>query len=57
MNKLYFVYIEHQQTCVAIVDNIDLADFIVASYPMPCVVEKTETEITLKDLDNYTLLK
>ena len=57
MNKLYFVYIEHQQKCVAVVDNKDLADFIVASYPVPCVVEKIETEITLKDLDNYTLLR
>ena len=57
MNKLYLVYIEHQQKCIAIVDNKDLADFIAASYPVPCVVEKTETEITLKDLDTYTLFR
>jgi hypothetical protein len=57
MNELYFVYIEHQQKCVAIVDNKDLADFIVASYPVPCVVQKTKTEITLKDLDTYTLFR
>ena len=56
MNKLYSVYIERQQKCIAIVENKDLADFIVAFYPVPCVVEETETEITLKDLDNYTLL-
>ena len=57
MNKLYFVYLEHQQKCVAIIDNKDLADFIVSSYPVPCVIENTETEVTLKDLDNYTLLR
>ena len=56
MNELYFVYIKHQQKCIAIVDNKDLADFIASSYPVSCVVEKTKTEITLKDLDNYTLL-
>ena len=57
MNTLYSIYLKPQKKCIAIVDNKDLADFIVSFYPVPCGIDKTETEITLKDLDNYILFK